>query len=57
MTNKYRTITLKNGIEVLAKSEVLAMTFTSKSARLMIADLGRQGISASIYNKKYIKVN
>lgn len=57
MTNKYRTITLKNGTQVLAKSEVLAMTFTPKQAKLMIAELARQGIRASVYNTKYIKVN
>lgn len=57
MTNKYRTITLKNGTKVLAISDVRALTLGPRQAKLMVAELTKQGIKASIYNTKYIKIN
>lgn len=54
---KYRTITLANGVIVLAISDVRALTLGPRQAEQMIAELARQGISASIYNGKYIKIN
>lgn len=56
-TTKYRTITLKNGVIVLAVSDVRALTLGPRQAKEMVAQLAKQGISASIYNGKYIQIN
>lgn len=55
-TTNYRTITLKNGTVVLAVSEVRALALGPRQARQMVAELAKQGISASVYGK-YIKIN